>query len=165
MPRPPAAHPVTIANRPSSRISRFAAVVTSLAPVAPKGCPRESDPPRVLSFSSGHLADLFRPAQLLDGEFVRGQAFHVCQDLPREGLVGFEHVDVGKLQAGAGEELRHRVRRPQQQLLFGVLPGIGVIPYERLGTYPSARAASSEAISTAAAPSVRKEELPAVTVP
>src|SRR5690625_7053506 len=47
-PCPPAAHAALSAYRLFSRTSRLAAVVSSLTPVAPKGCPNESEPPRVL---------------------------------------------------------------------------------------------------------------------
>ena len=44
---PPSAQAVNNAKRFSSRCSRLEAVVTNLAPVAPKGCPMEREPPNV----------------------------------------------------------------------------------------------------------------------
>jgi len=50
--KPPAAQAATSANCPSSLCSRLAAVVTRRTPVAPNGCPRESDPPHRFSLSN-----------------------------------------------------------------------------------------------------------------
>lgn len=48
---PPAAQAATRANCPSSLASLFAAVVTSLTPVAPNGWPSDKDPPHRLNLS------------------------------------------------------------------------------------------------------------------
>ena len=50
--KPPAAQAATSANCPSSLCSRLAAVVTRRTPVAPNGCPRESDPPHRFNLSN-----------------------------------------------------------------------------------------------------------------
>ena len=50
---PPAAQAATKPKWPPSLMSRFAAVVTNLTPVAPNGCPIDSEPPHELNFSSG----------------------------------------------------------------------------------------------------------------
>lgn len=51
--KPPAAQAASNANCPFSSNSRFAAVVSSRQPVAPNGCPIDSEPPQRLNFSSG----------------------------------------------------------------------------------------------------------------
>ncbi len=50
---PPAAQAATRAYCPPSFFSLLAAVVTSLTPVAPKGCPIDTEPPHLLIFSAG----------------------------------------------------------------------------------------------------------------
>lgn len=50
---PPAAHAATRPYCPPSFLSRCATVVTRRQPVAPNGCPMESEPPHRLNFSMG----------------------------------------------------------------------------------------------------------------
>lgn len=50
---PPAAQAATSPYCPPSFFSRCATVVTNLQPVAPKGWPRDRDPPHRLNFSMG----------------------------------------------------------------------------------------------------------------
>lgn len=53
LPMAPAAQEATSASSPFSCCNRRAAVVTRRAPVAPKGWPRDSEPPQRFSFSRG----------------------------------------------------------------------------------------------------------------
>lgn len=50
---PPAAQAATKPYWPPSFRSLLAAAMTNRQPVAPNGCPRDSDPPQLLNFSRG----------------------------------------------------------------------------------------------------------------
>ena len=88
-------------------------------------------------------------------------------DLGREGLVHLDEADVGERQARALERRRDGERGPHQELAARDPPPRRPRSLMKAsGSIPSrARPRSSDIRSTAAAPSVSGEELPAVTVP
>ena len=127
---------------------RRAAWSARARPTAPIGWPMAMAPP--LTFTVGRI-----PAHVL----VHGAG------LGGEGFVGFHQIEVGDLPAGL---LQRRARRRDRADAHDRGIDTGLRPSRRCGRAASGRArlASSAVISTsAAAPSLMPEALPAVTVP
>src|SRR5216683_1235258 len=164
-PRPPAAQMETRAvPSPRADISRRA-WCTSRAPVAPKGCPSAMDPPFGLIFSAGGSPIGSAPPRCSSANFFDPQACRLERTwaekaswisnrsmsgtrMPaRRSTSGTAKAGAcSSCQAGSTAAYAYSLRKPS-------------------GFIPSARAFSSAITTSAAAPSVSGDELPAVTDP
>ena len=120
----------------------------SRAPLAPMGCPRATAPPWTFIFSCGMLNCLHRRHRHHGERLVDLEQVHVADPSPSFCIRLLDGADRGQ-----GEPLR--------------LAGVGGVA-EDLGlrlARPGPRPFSAESTTTAAAPSLMLEALPAVTVP
>mmetsp|Transcript_11168 Transcript_11168/g.29073 ORF Transcript_11168/g.29073 Transcript_11168/m.29073 type:complete len:206 (+) Transcript_11168:290-907(+) len=164
-PIPPSAHAAMRAKRPSSRMRRLAAVVTRRAPVAPNGWPSESEPPCTLNLSIGTAPTLSMPPSRSLANASESSAVRLARTWAAKASwnsitsKSFNESPVflsSREVANAGPSSRSSNGSCETKM------------YSRrnaLGLRPSDLALASDMTRQAEAPSVRKLELAAVTVP
>mmetsp|Transcript_31750 Transcript_31750/g.61973 ORF Transcript_31750/g.61973 Transcript_31750/m.61973 type:complete len:368 (+) Transcript_31750:149-1252(+) len=163
-PCPPAAHAVTSASFLSSNLRRSVAHLIRRVPVAPKGCPKESEPPRVFMISirisptrsrprfSLHHASLLSAAMLdstcpANASWNSMMSMSVILRLLRLSSAAVEWAGPSSSCVLGSHPAKQKSLRSERYLI------------------PRDLAYSSDVMSDADAPSVRKEEEAAVTVP
>src|SRR5438552_11406384 len=153
-PLPPAAHALARPNcTPRRRIS-FASVVTSRAPVAPKGCPSAIEPPMTFTTSSSTRPAPFCSSTWKVERTCAANASCISMRLISESVSPARFSAMGIAYAGA--------------MSSWSAGSTAAYAYERIATRtvrPSARARAPDMRSTVAAPSVSGLALPAVIVP
>mmetsp|Transcript_9957 Transcript_9957/g.25805 ORF Transcript_9957/g.25805 Transcript_9957/m.25805 type:complete len:207 (-) Transcript_9957:560-1180(-) len=163
-PWPPAAHAVTRASFLSSNLRRSVAVLMRRVPVAPKGCPSDRDPPRVFMMSTFISPTLSIPTFSLHqaSELSAAMLESTCPAKASWNSMMSISVILRLL----------RLRRaavecagPSSSCCLGSQPAKQKSFRSERYLMPRDLAYSSEVMREAEAPSVRKEEEAAVTVP
>mmetsp|Transcript_7691 Transcript_7691/g.26080 ORF Transcript_7691/g.26080 Transcript_7691/m.26080 type:complete len:235 (+) Transcript_7691:229-933(+) len=152
------------AKRSPSRWRRFAAVVTRRLPVAPKGWPRDRDPPSVLSRSMSTRPTFF-PPRFSSAYLSESMAVRLASTWPAKASCSSTTPMSPSPSPAMASTLWLAWVGPRSRLSKGSTATKVQALSLALGVRPRASAFSSDMSSVAAAPSVRNDELAAVWVP
>mmetsp|Transcript_4236 Transcript_4236/g.17185 ORF Transcript_4236/g.17185 Transcript_4236/m.17185 type:complete len:218 (+) Transcript_4236:353-1006(+) len=164
---PPSAQAVTRARRLSSRLRRFAAVVTRRAPVAPKGCPSESEPPCVLTLEMSMTPTLAsRPGRFSLANASEAMAVKFERTCPaKASCISTTSMSFSSESPFRSSSCDVAYVGPSNNSSNGSTAANVKSTSRALGVKPSSSAFASSMMTHAAAPSVRNDEFAAVCVP
>ncbi len=124
---PTARSPAIRPNCAFSSCMRLQQLAISLPPVAPKGWPRERDPPLVLELQI-NPSHWNGKSQTFPAPFLGFHVTDVGKDLGGKCFMDFQNLNIGKSDARFFQCTRGRKSRPQQQFFPWIGACLGVCP-------------------------------------
>mmetsp|Transcript_15382 Transcript_15382/g.49398 ORF Transcript_15382/g.49398 Transcript_15382/m.49398 type:complete len:217 (-) Transcript_15382:728-1378(-) len=164
-PRPPSAHAATRAYVPPSFTRRLAAVVTRRAPVAPKGCPMEREPPFVLSLVMSTEPTLSTPGRFSAKNLSESIATRLESTCPAKASWNSMTSMSLRERFAMRSTFEAPYVGPSRSSSKGSQATKAYASSSAFGERPSSEALPSAMRSVAEAPSVKGDAEAAVTVP